>query len=200
MWTAAIIAGGRARRLGGRDKAALDVGGLPILKRQITALRGLVDHVLIVANDPDRFRDAEIPVVRDLIPGAGALGGVYSAVSAAPDDRTLAIACDMPFLERALLERLIAAGALADVAVPHGDTGWQPLCATYSRACVPELRLRAETGRLRLIDFIEEAPGVRVTELSARDLAAIGDERVMFFNVNTPEDYAEAMVKVKGKR
>jgi molybdopterin-guanine dinucleotide biosynthesis protein A len=192
MWTAAIIAGGQARRFGGRDKASLLVGGVPILQRQLTALRGLVDHVIIVADDRERFGDVAVPVIPDLTPGAGSLGGVYSAVSQAPDDRTFAIACDMPFVEPRLVARLLEAGDVADIAVPHGASGWQPLCATYSRACVPELRVRAETGRLTLADFITSARGLRVTELGADDLAAIGDEDVLFFNVNSPEDHTRA--------
>lgn len=192
MWTAAIIAGGQATRLGGRDKAALRVGGTPILERQLAALRGLIDHILIVANDPERFRSTGLPVVTDVAPGAGPLGGVYSAVSAAPDDRVLAIACDMPFLEPALVERLRDAGNLADVVVPNGTTGMQPLCAAYSRACVPELHLRLASGHLALVEFIRSARGLRVTELTAAELAEVGDERVMFFNVNAPEDYARA--------
>lgn len=192
MWTAAIIAGGQATRLGGRDKAALPIGGTPILERQLAALHGLVGHLLIVANDPDRFSAAGIPVVPDLAPGAGALGGVYTAVSAAPDDRTLVVACDMPFLDRRVLSRLIELGSVADIAVPHGTSGLQPLCATYSRACVPELRLRVETGRLGLREFIREARGLRLAELAAADIAPLGDEERLFFNVNTPEDVARA--------
>lgn len=192
MWTAAIIAGGRAQRLGGRDKAALHIGGTPILERQLAALRGLVDHLLIVANDCERFEHAGVPVVPDLAPGAAALGGVYSAVSAAPDDRTLVIACDMPFLERTLLARLMELGALADIAVPCGQLGYQPLCATYSRACVPELKVRVETGQLRVADFVRRASGLRIVELNAEELAQYGEETVMFMNVNTPADLARA--------
>jgi molybdopterin-guanine dinucleotide biosynthesis protein A len=192
MWTAAIIAGGQATRFGGRDKARLPIGGTSILERQLAALRGLVSHIIIIANDPGRFSETGIPVIGDLAAGSGALGGVYTAVSAAPDDRTLAVAGDMPFLDRGLLSRLIELGRLADVAVPHGRSGLQPLCATYSRACVPELRLRAETGRLRIMDFIREASGLRVMEIGADELARLGDESVMFFNVNTPQDYARA--------
>jgi molybdopterin-guanine dinucleotide biosynthesis protein A len=212
MWTAAIIAGGQARRLGGRDKAALRIGGTSILERQIAALHGLVGHIFIVANDPDRFRAAGVPVVPDLSPGSGALGGVYTAVSAATGDRTLVVACDLPFLTRGLLARLIEVGRAADIAVPHGASGLQPLCATYSRACLPELRRRVEAGQLRIADLIRHAgeagarmPAARsggsseiaasdlhVVELRADELARLGDEEVMFFNVNTPADYARA--------
>jgi molybdopterin-guanine dinucleotide biosynthesis protein A len=192
MWTAAIVAGGQATRLGGRDKAALLVGGTPILERQLAVLHGLVPHIIIVANDPSRFSSAGVPVVPDLVPGAGSLGGVYTAVSAAPDDRTLVVAADMPFLDRSLLMRLMDLARTADLAIPHGRLGYQPLCAAYTRACVPELRMRAETGRLTLADFVRGAHGLRIVEIEAADLARFGDERVMFFNVNTPADYAAA--------
>jgi molybdenum cofactor guanylyltransferase len=194
MWTAAIVAGGQATRLGGRDKTALLVGGTPILERQLAVLHGLVAHVIIVANEPDRFAAAGCPVVTDLVPGGGSLGGVLTAVSAAPNDRTLVIAADMPFLNRGLLARLMERAGPADAAVPHGVLGYQPLCAAYTRACVPELRLRAEAGRLVLRDFVREAAsrGLRVVELGADELAAFGDEDTMFFNINTDADYERA--------
>jgi molybdopterin-guanine dinucleotide biosynthesis protein A len=192
MWTAAIIAGGQATRLGGRDKAALLVGGTPILERQLAAVRGLVDHLLIVANDDDRYRHTGVPIVKDVVSGAGSLGGVLTAVSAAPDDRVLVLAADMPFVVRGLLAYLVGRGALVDVAIPNGVEGYQPLCATYSRACVPELTLRAHGRRLRLVDFVRETTALRIAELTADELAPFGDEATLFMNVNTPEDYARA--------
>ncbi|MGH9346964.1 MAG: molybdenum cofactor guanylyltransferase, partial [Vicinamibacterales bacterium] len=111
VWTAAILAGGRARRLGGVDKSALVVGGRSILDRQVAVLRSLTPHILIVASEEDRFRDAGVRVVRDRIPRAGSLGGLYTALVVAPTEQLVVIACDMPFLTAPFLSRLAALGA-----------------------------------------------------------------------------------------
>ncbi len=76
MQTAAILAGGRARRLGGRDKSRLVVGGRTILERQLDVLRRLVPRIVIVANAPEQFADAGVPVLADAVPGCGSLGGI----------------------------------------------------------------------------------------------------------------------------
>ena len=104
MWTGAILAGGRARRLGGLNKAGLILasGGESVLDRQLSRLRRVVDRTIIIANDAEQFRTAGVPVIRDLVPDGGALGALYTAVHAAPTDWTVVVACDMPFVsERA---------------------------------------------------------------------------------------------------
>jgi hypothetical protein len=82
MQTAAILAGGRARRLGGRDKSRLVIGGRTILERQLDVLRSLVPRIVIVANAPEQFTDAGVAVLADALPGCGSLGGIYTALAA----------------------------------------------------------------------------------------------------------------------
>ena len=112
MWTGAILAGGKGRRVGGRAKWALPIGDTTLLERQIGVLREVVDHLLIVTARPIPV-ESDVPVVFDLAEGAGAMGGVLTAVSLAPTERTLVIACDMPFLSAAFLRHLIGRGQLA---------------------------------------------------------------------------------------
>jgi molybdenum cofactor guanylyltransferase len=104
VWTAAILAGGQARRFGGADKSALPVGGHSILARQLAVLRSLTPHILIVASDERRYREAHVPVVLDRIQGAGSLGGIYTALVESPTDQVLVVACDMPFLDGAVAQ------------------------------------------------------------------------------------------------
>ncbi len=107
MFTTAILAGGQARRLGGIDKASLRVGSDTILGSQLTLLRRLTPHILIVSNDIPRFADAGVPVVPDAVAGTGALGGPYTALVHAPTDPVLVIACGMPFLTAPFLTHLV---------------------------------------------------------------------------------------------
>ena len=139
MWTGAILAGGRSRRLGGRNKAALKIGDATVLDRQLARLRGVVDRTIIVAGDAAPFAWTGLPVIPDLRPGDGALGALRTAVHAAQTDRTLVMACDMPFVTEALLGYLVDAGRAADIAIPRTRRGYEPLCATYSRRCAGEM-------------------------------------------------------------
>lgn len=193
MWTAGIIAGGAARRFGGRDKGSLMIGRHSILERQLHVLRQVADHILIVANDCSRAEMLGLPVVADLIRGAGSLGGIYTAISSAPTERTLVVACDMPFLSAEFLRHLMDAGRTADIAVPRTAEGYQPLCATYSRACARPMRGDIDAGVLKLGRFIAAAHGLTIRELGPAEIAPFDAAGMLFFNINTPDDHARAL-------
>lgn len=194
MWTGAILAGGRSRRLGGSNKAGLILrpGGASILDRQLMRLRRVVDRTIIVASDADRFSAAGVPVIADLVPDGGALGALYTAVHSAETERTLVIACDMPFVSEPLLAHLIGIGREVDIAIPRTARGLEPLCATYSRRCAPELRRLLDEKRFKLGD-VARIPGLNVREVGRDELIAFGPEEVLFFNLNTPDDHVRAI-------
>lgn len=197
MCTAAIIAGGDARRFGGRDKGALVIGEARIIDREIAVLREVTDHLVIVANDPDRYRSLGLPVVEDLVPGAGALGGIYTAITVARDTPTLVVACDMPFLSARFLRHLAIAGREVDVAIPRTAEGYEPLCASYSRGCADPIRRRIDAGALTVLDFLSD---VRVREIGPEEIAPYDPDGTLFFNVNTPDDYARSLDAVARQR
>jgi molybdopterin-guanine dinucleotide biosynthesis protein A len=188
MPSAAILAGGRAARFGGRDKSHLRLGGHSILEHQIAELVKLTDDVmLIVAARPEA---AVVPpplrVVVDRVPDCGPLGGLDAALAAARHDALVVVACDMPFVTAGLLERLLTLTAEADAVVPRTERGYHPLCAAYTRACQPAIAAHLEARRLRMIDFLEN---VRVRVVSGAELDALGDRHRLLANVNTPAEY-----------
>ena len=193
MWTGAILAGGRARRLGGLNKAGLTLqpGGASVLDRQLARLRPVVDRTIIIANDAESFSDAGVPVIPDMVPGTGALGALYTAVHAGTE-WTLVVACDMPFVSERLLAHLVSVGRAVDIAIPRTARGLEPLCATYSRRSAKELRRLIDEQRFRLSD-VARIPGLEVHEVGRDELEAFGPEDVLFFNLNTPDDYARAI-------
>lgn len=188
-WTAAILAGGEARRLDGIDKSALTVGGRSILDRQLALLRSLTSHILIVARDRSRARHVDVPLVVDRISGAGALGGIYTALMEAPTEQVLVIACDMPFLTASFLRRLAARGEDVDVAVPRDARGRHPLCASYARRVAGHLKARIDSGMLRVGDALA---GLEVREIGPDELASFDPDGRLLLNVNTPGDYERA--------
>ncbi|MGE3275580.1 MAG: molybdenum cofactor guanylyltransferase [Vicinamibacterales bacterium] len=190
MRSAAILAGGRAVRLGGRAKHALAVGGRAILDRQRDLLASLaVDDVMIVG----RFPGAPIAGVRlvpDAVEHGGALGGLYSALMAATADRVLVLACDLPFLTREFLAHLMGTAPDADAVVPRTVDGWHPLCGVYHRRAAAGFRARLDAGALRITDALA---GCRVHEIGPAEVARFDPDGVLLTNVNTPDDFARAV-------
>ena len=188
-FSAAILAGGQARRLGGTDKSALMVGTRSILDRQLSLLRGLTPHILLVANEASHVRAANVPVVVDRIAGAGSLGGLYTALMEAPTEQVLVIACDMPFLTTSFLAHLAARGVDVDVALPCDVRGRHPLCASYARRIAGHLHACIMAGNLRVGDALMD---LAVRELGPDELAPFNRDGRLLLNINTPDDYPRA--------
>ena len=223
MWTAAILAGGQAQRLGGRDKSALRVGAGSILERQLGVLRALTPHILIVGHhppsprlrrtspSPPRLRRAspsspglgwasagiiDVRVVEDRIAGAGALGGLYTALVEAPTEQVLVIACDMPFISAPFLIALASLGAGVDAAIPRDGHGPHPLCASYHRRIADHLKTRIDAGALRIVDALSE---LQVRDIGPDEVAPFDPDGRLLTNVNTPADYERARLAVDGE-
>lgn len=185
MRSAAILAGGRARRLEGHDKSALVVDGVRFLDRQVAALRPLVADILLVG-----YR-GQIPesctAVEDRVPGAGPLGGVISALAVTRADRMLVLATDLPFVTTPFLDWLFGVDEHALAVVPVSENRWQPLCAVYDRRA---LRLLSEA-----FDSGERSMRVAVAALGptlvdAGSIAPYDTDGRLLANVNTPADLA----------
>jgi len=215
MRSAAILAGGRATRFGGRDKSALVVDGRSILERQMAELSSVVDDLMIVhsidradavrmlpacvgqdwaaaparlAEAPDvRRRTPSVRAVADIVPGCGPLGGLHAALTAMRGDRVLVVACDMPYIEAALADFLLSIAGDAAIVVPETDRGYHPLCAVYSRACLEPVAARLAERRLMMRDLFDDVPTRIVT---AEELSRFGAPSRLLANVNTPAEYA----------
>ena len=205
MWTAAILAGGQARRLGGRDKGALRVGADSILERQLAVLRTLTPHILIVkpggagqilATASAGRAQTDVHVVEDRIAGAGALGGLYTALIEAPTEQVLVIACDMPFISAPFLTALAGFGAGVDAAVPRDGHGPHPLCASYQRRIAAHLKTRIAAGALRITDALLD---LEVRDIGPDELSPFDPDGRLLLNVNTPADYERARLAGGGE-
>lgn len=189
---AAILAGGRARRLGGRQKALLEVDGEAILVRQLRALRPRVRRVGVVAEKLAPFREFDVEPIADRYPGAGPLAGIEAALAAARAPRVFVVACDMPDLSPGAIELLLArADAGADLVVPVAGGRPQPLCAVYAACAGPLVRERLSRGALRAVELPEaaERAGLRVDRVGERTLRAVDPELRTLSNLNTPVDW-----------
>ena len=191
---AAILAGGRATRLHGADKGGLVIGGRTIRDRQLDALSGLVDDLFLVGGPDAEW--AGLPHVPDRIAARGPLGGIQTALHRAGDAAcTLIVACDLPFVSRPflayLLGRALEADA-ADIVVPRSGDRLHPLCATYNRRVRDAVDRRVESGALAVQALFDE---VRVDVVEPEVVATFDPEGVMFWNVNTPDEYERACAR-----
>jgi molybdopterin-guanine dinucleotide biosynthesis protein A len=183
-----VVAGGRSERMG-RDKALLPWAGATLIDHALSRLTAVCAEVRILCGPEPRYGERGAPVAVDLVSGAGALGGLLTGLSLAGGTPGLFLAVDLPHVPVALLERLVALGADADVVVPISPGGPEPLCALYGPACREPVRRAVERGSLKMTSFW---PEVRMRKMSVAELAAFGDPETLFRNVNTPGDYAGA--------
>jgi molybdopterin-guanine dinucleotide biosynthesis protein A len=188
----AVLAGGRALRLGGQPKGLLQVGGRRILDRLVDCfVEALGSPPLLIANAPEASSWApELHVVSDVRAGAGALGGLLTATLLAPAP-VVCVAWDMPFVSSGLIAALAQGLTNWDVFLPEstGPRGLEPLCGAYGPACPAAISAAIEAGDLRTVAFHDR---VKVGILTLDRIRPLGDPARLFFNVNTAEDLAEA--------
>ena len=187
--TGIIQAGGGSTRMGGEPKALMELGGRRIIERVLAALRPVVDDVLIVTNTPELYAFLELPMVADVYPNHGSLGGIYSGLKAAAGQAAFTVACDMPFLRPEIVELVVRRSGEGDVVIPRVGDQLETLHAAYGKACLPHIEERLISGRLKITGFF---PSVRVVEIAEEEIARFCDPRLVFMNVNTPDELRRA--------
>jgi molybdopterin-guanine dinucleotide biosynthesis protein A len=196
MPSAAILAGGRARRFGGRDKRLLAVNGRTMVDRQIDVLSQVSDDVLMVLSadgcapvgaagpkEPARVR-----IARDRMADRGPLGGLDAALAAARHPELVVLACDMPFVSARFLEYLLSLVQGFDAVVPKSERGYHPLCAVYTNRCRAAVERNLAAGHLAMTTLIGQ---LRVREVGASEIEMFGSGDELLTNVNTPGELAE---------
>lgn len=184
-----ILAGGKSTRMGA-DKAFVTLDGRTLLARGLELVRSVTQSVWILG-DATKFA-AFVPVVEDIFPGCGPLGGIHAALRSSHAELNLMLAVDLPFASFALLQYLIGrARKEPDAAVTIARSGgrWQPLCAVYRREFVDVAEKALRAGRYKIDALFDE---VRVQVIGEDELEAAGFSERMFRNMNTPEELAEA--------
>jgi molybdopterin-guanine dinucleotide biosynthesis protein A len=198
MLSVVVQAGGQSKRMG-ENKALKPFLGRPLIERVVKRLESIADELLITANEDGAFDFLGIRREPDVRPGLGPLGGLYTALSAAKFPAVAVVACDMPFTSAPLL--VASAGILvqedADVVIAESPEGFEPLHAVYRRAtCLPAIEAAVDSGKLRMISWF---PRVRVRRLTAAELDRYDPDRLAFWNLNTPEEFAEAERRASGQ-
>jgi molybdopterin-guanine dinucleotide biosynthesis protein A len=191
MLTIVIQAGGESRRMG-QDKALLPFLGKPLIQRLIDRLAPLADELLVTTNRPETYRFLGLPLFPDLIPGRGALGGLYTALSVASQPLIAVVACDMPFASPQLLraERNLLLDTGSDAVIPQTEGGTEPFHAVYrGQVCLPAIQAAIAADRWRVDSWFSQ---VKLYLMSPAEVRAHDPELTAFWNVNTPQELAQA--------
>ncbi len=186
--TALVLAGGRSRRLG-TDKASLDWGGRTLLAATVEKMAAISDDVIIVGNVGQAHTYPGTRLVRDVYPGKGSLGGIYSGLLVARDFHSFVVACDMPFLNPGLLSYMAGLASGYDVVIPRLGGHVEPLHAIYSKNCLGPMLGLLQKGDLKIIDFFGQ---VRIRHVEKGEIQGFDPSGLAFFNINTRADLERA--------
>lgn len=183
--TGALVAGGKATRLGGLPKGLLRAGGETLAARAVSLFRELFGEVLVVANDPTPYLDLGVRIVPDAVAGRGAPGGLHAALAAARTPWVFAAGCDMPFLSGDAIRFLWERRGEAPAVLVEWERGLEGLHAFWSRSALPAVERMLQEGNPSLRAIAAEI-GARV--VPATEWRAVDPQGRCFENVNTPED------------
>ena len=190
-----ILLGGKSRRYGS-NKAMVEVDGVRLIERAVRVMRPLFQEVILLTNTPRDYAYLGLPMVEDLIKGLGPLGGVYTGLETISCDAGFFVACDMPFLNQALILHLVANRKGFDAVVPR--VGWmiEPLHAVYTKRCLPAIRHLIDSREYQIFKFL---PNVRVRYVEAEEIRVHDPQLRSFFNINEPQDLLETEKLKHGK-
>jgi molybdopterin-guanine dinucleotide biosynthesis protein A len=200
-----ILAGGFSRRMG-RDKAWLELHGVPLVEHLARRVLPLADELVFSTNNPHRFEPllSSLPIraqlVADREPGLGPLAGIAGGLGAATHSLVLALAVDMPFVHIELLSYMASLASHYEAVVPtipewsSGENRPEPLHAFYRKSCLPAVMARLETGHRQVVSFLAD---VATRWVPPDDIARFDPSFASFRNLNTPADWNNAISYLK---
>jgi molybdopterin-guanine dinucleotide biosynthesis protein A len=180
--TAAILAGGRSKRMGGVQKCLQIFRGKTILQHMLEAMLPLFQKIVLVSNDPaGTFKDYKIDqIIQDEFQGKGPLAGIHAALKHSGEENVFVFACDYPLLNKELiLFQMNEMDLTADATVPRHQFGFEPLHAIYNLNCLSyaEELLKTRT-KIRILEMLN------LVNTFYWDI----EYNNAFTNINTPED------------
>jgi molybdenum cofactor guanylyltransferase len=149
-----ILAGGESRRMGA-DKGLMPLKAIPMVKYVIEVLEASQYKVKLISGN-EAYQKFGLPVYKDVIPGKGPMGGLLTALQHAEKEYVLLIGCDMPFISKGILERLIENSKAESITVAETNGKINPLLAIYPRNLLKQIQENIKQGNLKMQDFILE--------------------------------------------
>lgn len=181
----------------GRPKALLPFDGRPLIAHLVERLHGAFEEVVVVAAPGQELPPLPATIVHDEVAYQGPVGGLFHGLRAIAREAAVVAACDAPFPSVRLMAALLSRLEGCDVVVPRWEGRVQPLHGVYRASLVPVLGAQLAAGELRFASLFEKVRTLVVDEAEIRALDPGGES---FFNVNTPDDYAEALRRWRTRR
>lgn len=178
--TLAILAGGKSSRMNYNNKAFLSYKDKTFIEHIIGCGKDYKE-VIIVANDEKLYERFNLRIVKDIYVGNGPLSGIHTALKNSITDKVLCIACDMPLINKEIINTLGNYSENYDVLVPKVDNRLQPLCSIYSKNIINNIEHRLNKNENKLQKLIKSLD-YKVIE---------GFKVYEFSNINTPEEYKD---------
>jgi molybdopterin-guanine dinucleotide biosynthesis protein A len=186
--SAAILIGGESKRYGS-DKAFITLNGKNLALTRYQQLSELFEEVYFVSNQPKKYKKFGDTVLKDILPGKGTLGGIYSALHYTSNEYCFITACDLPFLDMGLINRVWSQATKTDIIAPTWKNKIEPLVAFYHRRCLSEIKTAIKQNRRMVKGFWDN---VTVTLIDVNEFYSLTQLEKIFFNINTPDDYKRA--------
>ena len=187
-----VLAGGKSSRLG-HDKVLETVGNGSLLGQVVSRVSSICKNIIIVTARgriiPHFDSLPEVKIVTDAFPGKGPMVGIYSGLAASSTFCNLAVASDMPFLNRDLLRYMLQSLGDYDMLIPKVGNNLEPLHAVYTKNCLATMEDMIKQDKLNLFELCNL---VRVNYLSVEEIDRFDPEHLSFFNVNTTDDLKKA--------
>jgi len=183
---AIILSGGAGKRIGGKEKAFLPDGKKSFIERKINLIKPFVNKIIIVTNQPELYQNLDAGIVTDNEKGIGPLMGLYCGLKASDQELNFITTSDTPFLSPELVEYLLNQSGTVDAVVPNGEKGLEPLCAVYSKNCIPSIEKVMNQRKVR--SFFEY---IKILYISKEIIQKIDPEGLSFFNINSEDDYSK---------
>ena len=187
-----VLAGGRGLRLG-QDKASEIIGDRSLLERVVSRLTSFNSDILVVTASKRAFLQLNsyprLRAVTDIYLNKGPLGGVYAGLKASDSFYNLVVACDMPFLNQALLRYMVQISSGFDLVVPRLGELVEPLHAVYSRGCLAPIESLLKQDDLSLRQLFAL---IKVRYVEAEEIDRFDPQHLSFFNINNKADMERA--------
>jgi len=190
--SAAILVGGKSRRFG-TDKALLRIGDKWMVDALTDELKKLFGNVLLISDQSDKFDFFQDPVIKDVVPDKGPLGGLYTALLNTSSEYIFLCACDLLLLNKDIISYMFQRLNRQDALIPIHDRKIEPTAAFYSRNCLSYAAKSLESGSLNIRSFFDQ---IEVEFINFKDV--FSDEVIedCFFNINTKADWNNAWDKL----
>ncbi|HSL05951.1 MAG TPA: molybdenum cofactor guanylyltransferase [Nitrospiraceae bacterium] len=188
--TGILLAGGKSRRMG-EDKRHLVVGEQTLLERGLAVLHSIFQEVLVVIAQDSPPLCVDARVVRDLVPDCGSLGGLYTGLIQATTPCIFVVACDMPFLNQAVIAQFTSRRAATDIVMAKLADQVHPMHALYGKRCLPVVEQMIQARKLKIQEMASQS-SLRVRYVTEADLLIIDPSGRSFYNVNTVADLEAA--------